>query len=133
MLILSPYFYTIPRRFWRVVSINKFIGLLKFFFIVKIENYSINFNQHMDNKFKSDEPIGFTVDGIIARAGGCAAVAKELGLAFQTVSQWNRRIPSTHAFRVAIMAGLPIEIVRPDLAQTGHIAAINNFNKKEKV
>lgn len=82
-----------------------------------------------DHHFKSDEPIGFTVDGIIAKAGGVSAVAKELGLSFQTVSLWNRRIPAKHAFKVAIMAGFPIEIVRPDLVKKGHCLAINNFNQ----
>lgn len=85
-----------------------------------------------DNCRRNDEPIGFTVEGIIARAGGCAVVARELGLAFQTVSQWDRRIPSTHAFRVAILAGLPIEIVRPDLVRSGHGAAIAHLKHTDK-
>lgn len=85
-----------------------------------------------DTHFKRDEPVGFTVEGIIAKAGGCAAVAKELGLSFQTVSLWNRRIPAKHAFKVAIRAGLPIEIVRPDLVKTGHCEAINNFKLENK-
>lgn len=63
---------------------------------------------------KSDEPVGFTVRGIIAMAGGTAAVAEKCGLSFQAVNGWERRIPDPHARTVAIMAGLPLAVVRPD-------------------
>lgn len=63
---------------------------------------------------KSDEPVGFTVDGIIAMAGGTAVVAEKCGLSFQAVNGWERRIPGPHARTVAIMAGLPLAVVRPD-------------------
>lgn len=66
-----------------------------------------------------DEPVGFTVQGILDLAGGPAEVARTLGLSIQTVSKWERRIPGQHARRVAIMAGLPLEIVRPDHVQVG--------------
>ena len=68
-------------------------------------------------KKRKDEPIGFTVRGIIAMAGGCGKVASTLGVSVQTVTQWSRRIPSQHARDVAIMSGLPLAIVRPDLVQ----------------
>lgn len=67
-----------------------------------------------------DEPIGYTVEGILALAGGRGAVAKKLGLPIQSVAKWARRIPDRHARTVAIMAGLPLEIVRPDMVQRGH-------------
>lgn len=68
----------------------------------------------------SDEPVGYTVEGVLALAGGRGAVAKELGLSVQSVAKWVRRIPAHHAREVAIMAGLPLEIVRPDMVQRGH-------------
>lgn len=67
-----------------------------------------------------DEPMGFTVEGVLALAGGRGAVAKALGVSVQSVAKWNRRIPSQHACKVAVLAGLPLEIVRPDMVQRGH-------------
>jgi DNA-binding transcriptional regulator YdaS (Cro superfamily) len=60
------------------------------------------------------EPVGFTVQGIISMAGGCTAVAERLGVSPQAVSKWATKIPGVHARSVAIMAGLPLAIVRPD-------------------
>lgn len=68
----------------------------------------------------SDEPVGFTVEGVLALAGGRGAVAKELGVSVQSVVKWGRRIPAPHARKVAVMAGLPLEIVRPDMVKRGH-------------
>jgi hypothetical protein len=67
-----------------------------------------------------DEPYGYTVDGVLALAGGRGAVAKAIGVSVQTVAKWARRIPDRHARQVAILAGLPLEIVRPDLVHSGH-------------
>lgn len=64
-----------------------------------------------------DEPLGYTAQGIVQTAGGCGAVAEKLGLTVQTVAKWDRRIPGPHARQVAIMAGLPLEIVRPDMVR----------------
>ena len=69
---------------------------------------------------RTDEPIGYTVEGILAMAGGRGAVATKLGISVQSVVKWDRRIPDRHARTVAIMAGLPLEIVRPDMVQKGH-------------
>lgn len=66
-----------------------------------------------------DEPIGFTVEGIVALAGGAPKVSKKLEISVQSVNKWGRRIPQVHARTVAIMAGLPLEIVRPDLVKGG--------------
>lgn len=71
----------------------------------------------MNQKHFSDEPVGFTVEGVLSLAGGRAAVAVALGLTIQAVAKWDRRIPGKHAREVAIMAGLPLEIVRPDLVR----------------
>jgi hypothetical protein len=60
-------------------------------------------------------PIGFTVDGVIGVAGGKAAVARACGVTIQSVAKWGRRVPAKHAKTVAILAGLPLEIVRPDM------------------
>lgn len=67
---------------------------------------------------KEDEPIGFTVEGIVSIAGGKAAVARACGVSIQTVAKWGRRIPGQHARTVAIMAGLPLGIVRPDMVRS---------------
>lgn len=69
------------------------------------------------NKKPADEPIGYTVEGVLALAGGRGAVAIKCVVSIQSVSKWGRRIPAHHARQVAIMAGLPLEIVRPDLVR----------------
>jgi len=72
---------------------------------------------------RTDEPIGYTVEGILAMAGGRGAVATKLGISVQSVVKWERRIPAPHARKIAVMAGLPLEIVRPDMVQRGHSEA----------
>lgn len=62
-------------------------------------------------------PLGFTVQGLIGMAGGYAVVAKECGVSVQSVRKW-RGIPIRHARQVAILAGLPLEIVRPDMVRS---------------
>lgn len=59
-------------------------------------------------------PVGYTVTGIIETAGGASAVAKATGVALQSVVKW-RYIPGWHARTVAILAGLPLAVVRPDM------------------
>lgn len=66
---------------------------------------------------KTDEPVGFTVAGIIDMAGGPAEVARQLDISIQAVAKWDRRVPGKYARAVAIMAGLPLAIVRPDHVQ----------------
>ncbi len=68
-------------------------------------------------KRAASAPIGYTVAGVVAMAGGCAAVAKSLGITVQTVAQWDYRIPDQLARQLAIMAGLPLAVVRPDHVQ----------------
>jgi len=80
---------------------------------------------------RPDAPVGFTVAGVIAMAGGGGAVAKRCQVSVQTVAKWGRRIPDRHAQTVAVMAGLPLEIVRPDLVQRGHDEA-KKFARKLK-
>jgi hypothetical protein len=65
-----------------------------------------------------DEPVGYTVVGIIGMAGGAGVVARKCGLTIQAVTKWKRRIPAAHAKEVAIAAGLPLEIVRPDMVRS---------------
>lgn len=72
------------------------------------------------------EPIGFTVSGIIDLAGGAGVVARACGVTIQSVRKWTRRIPAIHARTVAIRAGLPLEIVRPDMVQSGHELAVKD-------
>lgn len=80
----------------------------------------------------NDEPIGFTVEGVLNYAGGRAAVAKACKVSIQTVAKWHRRIPDAHAQRVAVLAGLPLEIVRPDMVQNGHDKAIDYTEREKK-
>lgn len=65
-------------------------------------------------------PIGFTVEGVIALAGGRKVVADATGVSVQSIGKWTTRIPAIHARTVAILAGLPLEIVRPDMVRAGH-------------
>ena len=65
----------------------------------------------------NESPVGLTVQGVIGVAGGKAAVARACGVTIQSVAKWGRRIPARHAMTVAIMAGLPLGIVRPDMVQ----------------
>ncbi|CAB4122639.1 hypothetical protein UFOVP33_31 [uncultured Caudovirales phage] len=67
---------------------------------------------------KNQEPFGFTVSGIIGLAGGAGEVARACGISVQSVAKWSRRVPSIHARTVAVRAGLPLEIVRPDMVQS---------------
>lgn len=64
-----------------------------------------------------DEPVGYTVEGVLAQAGGRGAVARRIGVSIQSVAKWGRRIPAPHAREVAIMSGLPLAVVRPDLVR----------------
>lgn len=61
-------------------------------------------------------PIGFTTAGIVALAGGAREVGEACDVVPQSVNKW-KYIPSKHARTVAIKAGLPLEIVRPDLVR----------------
>lgn len=65
------------------------------------------------------KPIGFTVSGIVDLAGGPPEVAKACGVSMQSVIKWTT-IPGKHARTVAVLAGLPLEIVRPEMVQRGH-------------
>lgn len=65
-------------------------------------------------KFSESRPVGYTVAGVVALAGGPKAVAEKTKITAQAVSKWER-IPMGHARQVAIMSGLPLEIVRPDM------------------
>ncbi len=64
-----------------------------------------------------ESPVGLTVEGVIGIAGGKAAVARACGVSIQSVTKWSGRIPARHAMTVAILAGLPLGIVRPDMVQ----------------
>lgn len=66
-------------------------------------------------KRRDRQPVGFTVQGVVAAAGGPAALARELEITAQSVHNWTK-IPTRHARRVAVLAGLPLAVVRPDLA-----------------
>lgn len=85
--------------------------------------------QNLDSR-GPDEPLGFTVEGILNMAGGSAAVARHLGRPIQTIRSWTKRIPHQHARAVAILAGLPLEVVRPDMVASGHAEALEYIKRK---
>lgn len=60
-------------------------------------------------------PKGYTVRGVVVKAGGINAVAGALDISPQAVRNWAT-IPAKHAERVAKMARLPLAVVRPELA-----------------
>lgn len=62
-----------------------------------------------------EKPVGFTVEAIIAMAKGATAIAARCGISGAAVGKWRDEIPRKYAREVAILAGLPIEIVRPDM------------------
>lgn len=62
-------------------------------------------------------PVGYSVRGVVVKAGGIGAVATALGLTDNAVRNWLT-IPAKHAETVSAMAGLPLGIVRPELAPT---------------
>lgn len=70
-------------------------------------------------KKQSKLPVGYTTLGVIEKAGGAAKVARLCGVTVQAVGRW-RYIPGPHAEKVAIAAGLPLAIVRPDHVQAAH-------------
>lgn len=69
-----------------------------------------------ERKGKGKLPVGFTTIGIINLAGGVGAVGKACGVTVQSVVKW-KYIPGKHARTVAILAGMPLAIVRPDMVQ----------------
>lgn len=60
-------------------------------------------------------PIGYTVRGVVVKAGGIQTVATALGLTQNAVRNWTT-VPAKHAETVAMMATLPLAVVRPELA-----------------
>lgn len=59
-------------------------------------------------------PVGYSVRGVVVKAGGIPRVATALGLTQNAVRNW-RTIPAKHAEIVAAMATLPLGVVRPEL------------------
>ena len=61
----------------------------------------------MEAKQKTEKmPVGYTVIGVIETAGGAGKVAAACGVPVQSVAKWR-----------AILAGLPLAVVRPDMVQ----------------
>jgi hypothetical protein len=76
-------------------------------------------------------PVGYSVRGVVVKAGGPAVVAAALGLTHQSVRNWST-IPAKHAETVANMAHLPLSVVRPELvaASTATIHVQRTGNRK---
>ena len=62
-------------------------------------------------------PIGYSVRGVVVKAGGIKAVASALQVHENAVRLW-KTVPAKHAETVAKMARLPLAVVRPELAST---------------
>lgn len=82
----------------------------------------MNKNKPAEGDKRPDAPISYSVQAIVAMAGGPRKVAERFGLVQQTVNAWSIRIPGIYAREVAIMAGLPIELVRPDFVSPKSVA-----------
>ena len=54
------------------------------------------------------------IQDIVKKAGGTKHVSTALGLTYQAVHKWES-VPSKHVWRVAQMAGMSPEDVRPEL------------------
>ena len=59
-----------------------------------------------------------TLKDVIEAAGGKAALARHLGLDRTTLYSWSA-VPAHHLPRVAALAGIPMEDIRPDLFPEG--------------
>lgn len=60
-------------------------------------------------------PVGYTVRGVVVKAGGPETVAAVLGITHQSVRNW-KTVPAKHAEKIAKMARLSLAVVRPELA-----------------
>ncbi len=70
----------------------------------------------MSRKAKSPKlPVGYSVRGVVVKAGGMKVVAAARGISENAVRCW-RTIPAKHAEVIAEMAELPLSVVRPELA-----------------
>ena len=93
-------------------------------------------NEVKVNKVRRDAPLGYSVQGIVELAGGAANVSRLLTengmqITLQGVTRWASRIPREYAQAVAIFAGLPLEIVRPDMVRAGHAEALEYVRRRQ--
>lgn len=51
----------------------------------------------------------------IAAAGGLSALARKIGVKYQTIQQWHKRIPAERVIDVERATGISREELRPDL------------------
>jgi hypothetical protein len=66
---------------------------------------------------KALPPKGFNIHQLLFLCGGKAAVAKACGV---TNPRWTT-VPDKHVATIAKLAGLPIAIIRPDLAEVAEL------------
>jgi DNA-binding transcriptional regulator YdaS (Cro superfamily) len=62
-------------------------------------------------KFKRARPI----DAAIDKAGGMRPLARAIGISFQAIQFWRKRIPAERVLDVERATGIPREELRPDL------------------
>lgn len=55
------------------------------------------------------------VQRAIARAGGMRPLANAIGVTYQAIQAWRKRIPAERVFDVELATGIPKEELRPDL------------------
>lgn len=51
---------------------------------------------------------------VLEASGGCVALAKELGINSQAISQWER-VPASRVGRISAITGMTPHEIRPDL------------------
>lgn len=56
------------------------------------------------------------ISQIIDAGGGCAALAKLLGITHSAILQW-KHVPDKRLAAVSKITGIPVDQLRPDLAQ----------------
>ena len=76
-------------------------------------------------------PCGMTVAQVIACGGGWTVVGRACKVSAQSVIKW-KKIPDRHVDVVLALTGLPLWVVRPDLAKLRSMCVRARLSPKEK-
>lgn len=85
------------------------------FGIIRKENFALG------EKMLAEKPMppkGMTIKQLLWLCGGRAVVAEACGI---PRLQWTTTVPDRHVMKVAELAKLPIEAIRPDLAGAAEV------------
>jgi DNA-binding transcriptional regulator YdaS (Cro superfamily) len=55
------------------------------------------------------------IEAAVTKAGGMRALARAIGVSYQAIQSWNKRIPAERVFDVERATGIAKEQLRPDL------------------